>query len=177
MFYLTFPTFNLERYSKFLFSSLQTGHFLASSGHQSAVKHYWSRMLSSCLRKVSLLLSLSVLPPNLEVFLGWVFSFSLFSSSISILSLCWSTVICAWEVNNRNRVALSPDLILSHSPDALKCLHNLFSSSKVVSETISMCLRSTSLPELQMKSCCWIVCTWWLCYVAQYFICSIRLWK
>ncbi len=89
-------------------------------------------MLSSCLRKVSLCFSSksgSVL-----------FSFSLFSSSISILSLCClQSHVPKRGTILRKREALSSDLILSHSPDAFKCLHNLFSSSKVLSETISMC--------------------------------------
>ncbi len=94
-------------------------------------------MLSSCLRKVSLCFSSKS---------GRVlFSFSLFSSSISILSLCCLQSLVhvsrRWTIL-RKRVALSSDLILSHSPDAFKCLHNLFSSSKVVPETISMCLPS-----------------------------------
>lgn len=155
----------MQEFSKISFSNLQTGHFLASSGHQSAVKHKWSRMLSSCLRKVSLLLSLSVFPPNMEAFEVWILSLSLFFVCFYSLYLCaglQSHVPKRWAVL-RKRVALSPDLILSHSPDALKCLHNLFSSSKVFSKTISMCspyLSSISLPELQIKHCCWIDCIW-----------------
>ncbi len=81
--------------------------------------------------------SLSVFPPNLEVFYSLFLSFL----HLFLLYLCavCSHMCLRGEQFLGKELALSSDFILSHSPDAFKCLHNLFSSSKVISETISMC--------------------------------------